>query len=240
MSQFDWRKAPPNSLERFEEPSFLERFEEARGRKQWRWLVEQVLLLIDRAEPRGRYGELRALLEEYFRQLDSIAQPAQAPTCCVFISHKSCDVKFADWIARIVVERGFDHWLDVENPTLKAVTGAPITSPYYETLVAALVEIALLNSTHLIAVHTARSHTSMWVPYEIGRAKSRRIFSSPVSGWFQPGKVEPKAGEYNYLMPRLRYRRHITHWLAGQRVDQPGACKLPGKVVTKNRIGWPR
>lgn len=236
MIQFDWRKVPPNLLERFDQ------VEEARGQEQWRWLVKRVLPLIGRPDPMGleHYGQLHSLLEQYIGRLDSLPQPAPAPMCCVFVSHKSLDVKLADWIARIAVERGFDYWLDVEDPGLKAVTGAPIASPYQEILIAALVEIALLNSTHLIAVHTARSHTSMWVPYEIGRAKSRRILSSQVSGWFQPGKVTLKAGEYTYLMPRLRYRRDITQWLAWQHVNQPGTCWLPGKVATKNRIGWPR
>jgi hypothetical protein len=58
-------------------------------------------------------------------------------------------------------------------------------------LLAAIIEIALLNSTHVMTLHTTNSAGSAWIPYELGRAKARKILSSQAAGWFDPPKILP-------------------------------------------------
>ena len=225
MSRFYWRET--------EEFNLFERFRNVRGREEWRHFLEQLLRFISRTDVARHeiYGELHQLFDGYVRSLDDAQRKSSVKECCVFISHKRCDVQFASRIAWIAVREGFDYWLDVEDPVLPAIAGASMPSPLKEILVAAIVEIALLNATHLIAVHTPQSHRSMWVPYELGRAKSRDIWSSQVSGWFEPGQT-PIAGEYTYLMERLQSRLDIERWLRSQPVNRPGYCSRPklGKI----------
>lgn len=234
MAQFDWRDAVETTLlQRFRPP---EPRGQVRGLAEWQIFIERLLSLILQPISLETYIELHRIFDGYTEALDVVQRKLPPPECCVFVSHKRCDVADAERIAWIVVQQGFDYWLDVHDPVLPHVAGAPIPSPFKETIVAAIVEMALLNATHLIAVHTPNSHTSMWVPYEIGRTKSRDIWSSQVSGWFQPqssGGAAVIAGEYTHLMERLASKPDIDRWLASQKTNQPGCCTLPWR-------GWPR
>jgi hypothetical protein len=221
MSTFDWRSATGNLLERFPD--------NVRGVEAWQAFIRRLSELMRRTDIGGHeyYGALHGIFDEYIGALDDVQKENPSPECCVFVSHKRCDEDLAARIAWIAVQKGFDYWLDVHDPVLPVIAGSAIPSPLRETIVAAFVEMALLNATHLIAVHTLRSHTSLWVPYEIGRAKSRDIWSSQVSGWFEPGQVAPIAGEYTYLMEQLANRADIDRWLAAQPVNHPPYCTVP-------------
>lgn len=230
MSRFAWRSLVGPEERRFPGPGVLEqRFpEDVAGHREWRTFIGQLLDLLRRGlnpESPETFARLHGHFDDYVDALDDV-QP-EVVECCVFVSHKRCDVAIAERIAWVAVANGFDYWLDVHDPVLPTIADADIPSPFKETIIAAIVEIALLNATHLIAVHTPQSHSSLWVPYEIGRAKSRDIWSAQVSGWFQPGKVAPKAGEYTWLMERLGSRAEIERWLHDQCVDQPGCCTKP-------------
>jgi hypothetical protein len=229
MSRFAWRRLTGPEEQRFSEPGPLEqRFPEgAAGYTEWRTFIGQLLDLIGRFNPDSpeTFSRLHELFDGYIGALDTVQ--SQVVECCVFVSHKRCDVAIAERIAWVAVANGFDYWLDVHDPILPRIASGDIPSPFKETIIAAIVEMALLNATHLVAVHTPQSHNSLWVPYEIGRAKSRDIWSAQVSGWFQPGKVAPIAGEYTWLMERLGSRAEIERWLRAQCVDRPGCCTRP-------------
>ncbi|RNJ42398.1 hypothetical protein B5V01_08130 [Mesorhizobium erdmanii] len=83
-------------------------------------------------------------------------------------------------------------------------------------MVAAVIEIALLSSSHIIAVHTLNGLQSKWIPYELGRAKSRSIVSSQSGGWFEAGRLAPgQFGSYVELCRLAKLRRSdVTAWLA--------------------------
>lgn len=230
MSRFAWRGLVGPEEQRFSGPGPLERRfpEGAAGYNEWRTFIGRMLDLIQSGlnpESPEAFFRLHELFDGYARALDAV-QP-QVIECCVFVSHKRCDIAIAERIAWVAVANGFDYWLDVHDPILPMIAGADIPSPFKETIIAAIVEMALLNATHLIAIHTPQSHSSLWVPYEIGRAKSRDIWSAQVSGWFQPGKVAPTVGEYTWLTERLGSRAEIERWLRAQRVDRPGCCTRP-------------
>jgi hypothetical protein len=70
------------------------------------------------------------------------------------------------------------------------------TDPRYALVIAAIIEIALLRSSHIIAVHTLKGLQSKWIPYELGRAKSRSIVSSQSGGWFEAGLAPGQFGSY--------------------------------------------
>jgi len=80
-------------------------------------------------------------------------------------------------------------------------------------LIAATIEIALLNSTHIIALHSAKSLASRWVPYEFGRAKSHGIVSAKAAGWFEAGQSPATCGDYVQLAVMTHDESGVMNWL---------------------------
>ena len=75
-------------------------------------------------------------------------------------------------------------WLDVHDPVLRFASAAlPPGHPVYVIIVAAIIEIALLNCTHVIAAHTPPPtntswRPSQWMSYELrpcSRARGRHL-----------------------------------------------------------------
>jgi hypothetical protein len=121
---------------------------------------------------------------------------------CVFISHRQSDWSLAEDVAKTVTNTGRDYWLDIHDPTLRWANKKVIClgSVARAILLAAIIEIALLDSTHVISLHTVNSAGSAWIPYELGRAKARKIVSSQAAGWFDPPKILPSGcPEYVHL-----------------------------------------
>jgi hypothetical protein len=54
--------------------------------------------------------------------------------------------------------------------------------PRLPILIAAIIAIGPLNSSHVVAIHTSSSAASKWIPYEFGRAKDRRLRSTLAGG----------------------------------------------------------
>ena len=102
------------------------------------------------------------------------------------MSHRKSDVEIADRIAYLAATQcGYGYWLDVDDPVLNYVnaTDVSIASPVREMLIAAIIEMGLLNSTHFIAAITWNSAGSKWIPYEFGRAKRRQLYSVYSASW---------------------------------------------------------
>ena len=86
---------------------------------------------------------------------------------CVFVSHRRSDGALARRVAFLACKEGFDFWLDVVDPNLYSVTGVTLSSEGAKAAaIAAIIEMALLNSTHVVAVMTANTKGSEWVPYQ--------------------------------------------------------------------------
>jgi len=81
------------------------------------------------------------------------------------------DYGYAERIAWLASEHGWDYWLDVHDPGL-TVINSRLLSPQSQALaVALIIEVALLNCTHVLATITDNSPGSAWIPYEYGRVQ---------------------------------------------------------------------
>lgn len=133
----------------------------------------------------------------------------------VFVSHQRSDVAEAERIAHLARNHGIDYWLDVHDPVLRLANRTiPKEDLLYPIIIAAIIEMALLNSTHLIAVHSVNSMNSKWVPYELGRIRDRHIWSLNTGGWFHP-RIDPRqCGDYVHLsLITLGGEYVVTSWL---------------------------
>src|SRR5262249_54887666 len=135
----------------------------------------------------------------------------------LFVSYKSKDRPFALRLAYLADLEGFEFWLDVLDPTLSTLnsSGAP-SAQQRSILIAATIEMGLLNSSHLIAAITANTATSRWVPYEFGRVKGQTVIAKDASSWLHRSAV-PSVPEYLYLCPIHPDEARIRGWLASER-----------------------
>jgi hypothetical protein len=143
----------------------------------------------------------------------------------VFVSHQRSDLAEAERIAYLATQAGIDYWLDIHDPLLTLASHAiSPNDPRYPYIIAAIIEMALLNSSHLIAVHTASSQSSKWVPYELGRVRDRNLLSANAGGWFHPTLPPRQCGDYVHLCRIAQGGEHgVIGWL---RSWAPGALAL--------------
>jgi hypothetical protein len=200
MMRFDWR----------ERRRLPDRYDGLPGANAWRALFEAV-----------RGGHVTTAFDRFLSQIDETDPALTKP--CVFISHRQADEARAENVAKIVSAEGYDYWLDIHDPLLKWATPV-VTGPAGAALLAGIIEIALLNSTHVIALHTSHSAGSKWIPYELGRAKARSIFSTQAAGWFETTNLPETCGEYVYLTWQTFSDPDIQNWL---RLRQPSVKLLP-------------
>ena len=211
MPRFVWEQVERESAENRYSELVL-------GREPWRELVKEVS-----AGPPEDYSEA---FDNFLAKLDRLPR-SNPPTCCLFVSHRRSDVKDAQRIASIATHAGYEYWLDIHDPMLNRLNGAAIPSPAKDILLAAAIEIGLLNSTHVIAMHTQHSigphiTLSKWIPYELGRAKARQIRSDQAACWFDQQTQPSACGEYVYLVVHTRADSEIDNWLKMKK----GTCKL--------------
>jgi hypothetical protein len=185
MIIFDWRQFEPALARRDHWPRFAttdleDRYaEDTIGHSAWREVVARVFAATTMAA-------LPEVLGGFYRETASLRTRPLQP--CVFISHQRADTHRGERVACLLDHCGLNGWLDVHDPTLIAANQLPQNDPRRSVLIAAIIEIALLNSTHIIALHSANSNASRWVPYEFGRAKSHSIVSWQAAGWFEAGQ----------------------------------------------------
>lgn len=82
--------------------------------------------------------------------------------------------------------------------------------------------MVVLHATHLLVLHTRNTASSVWVPYEIGRAKQRRLTSTDVAFWHAPIEPPPakQLPEYAYLVnwvtrdPAPKTMTQIGAWIS--------------------------
>ena len=179
------------------------------GAVEW----QQILDSAAQQDVEGASGALRGLMDR-----------DEVPVRRLFISHRQSDVEPARRVAKIAVDCGFEYWLDVEDPYLREL-GDAADSPLRAVLIAAIIEVALLNSSHIIALITpnALSHEgrarvpsqkgpSLWIPYEYGRAKARTVVSPQAAAWVSRELSGPLP-EYLHLGMKWRSESEIERWL---------------------------
>ncbi len=199
---------------------------EMRGEEEWQDLWRTLRQIAERvnADPdyQAPWGDAFQTFLDRLSLLSVQSWPAGSP-CRVFVSHRQADWPKAERVAYLATQAGLEYWLDIHDPSLAAANRAGLPSPAKEILIAAIIELGLLNSTHVLALHTANSAGSKWIPYELGRAKQRQLFSSRACGWFDPSATTPVAGEYTFLAARTHSDPEVQHWLG----NQPGCAQSP-------------
>jgi hypothetical protein len=236
MASFDWREV--------DEIDPFERFgPEVTGVELWLALLEAIWGLRERwgaavdyrEEPLFDFrelelpaGERRLDVREEVRGhytvfLERTARLGPAPRACrVFVSHQRRDASLAERIAYLATRRGFEYWLDVHDPTLRFVNAVPMPAYVRAVLIAGIIEIALINCSHVCSVQTWRARPSRWVPYEFGRVKQRSLLSTQAASWFEGGAFADRP-EYLLLGTCLLSEAAVERWLTAERQRVPGA-----------------
>lgn len=140
-----------------------------------------------------------------------------------FVSHRQIDDCPAIKIAALVQRCRLDFWLDIfdfdparnrQSRMLEHELGRPLDERERATVVAAVIEMALLNSTHLIAAVTRNSWGSMWIPYEYGRVKAfGALNATNVASWYDPNTIPITAlPEYLALAVICRSEIDVMDW----------------------------
>lgn len=114
----------------------------------------------------------------------------------VFISHKSADKPSALQIAEYMRARGVPSYLDVLDPQLQ--TTDDITS---------VIVSRVRQCSHLMAVTSAQTVSSWWVPFEIGVAtdQDRRICTFALEATTLP--------DYLKKWPVLKNTNHLDQFI---------------------------
>lgn len=217
MPDFDWRQTQTFPLEeRF--------FDNSIGWFEWKGLVTSLYSLGKNPSP----GDCMAVFDVFLQGVNTVAATAKKLSeCCLFVSHRGTtqDTAYAERIAFRAFSAGYEYWLDIHDPTLRFInTGPSIQSPVREILIAAIIEMGLLNSSHVIAVMTGKSAGSKWIPYEFGRAKQRLLYSLFSATWLEPAMQPNKCGEYIHLGVMNRTENEIDQWLR----TTSSRCRLRG------------
>lgn len=134
----------------------------------------------------------------------------------VFVSHRQADAEYGRRIAWLAGQEGFDYWLDVLDPDLTKTPG--LSAKQSALAIASVVEMALLNSTHVLAVMTPNTRGSEWVPYEYGRAKDPTMATLQAACWVGAGLSSTSLPQYLYLGPVHVNELDIRSWFRTERV----------------------
>jgi hypothetical protein len=167
--------------------------------------------------------------------------PPQLDCPRLFVSHRKCDQELALRIAWLAAQEGWDYWVDVLDPNLAALRrkqNVQSLTPAQVTLAtAAIVEFALLNCSHLIAVMTEQTRGSMWVPYEYGRVKEPAPFTMQVSCWRHPDLKADDCPEYLVLGKTLLNEEQIRGWLRWE-LERWRKAKHPTRCTQGANAPW--
>jgi hypothetical protein len=158
-------------------------------------------------------------------------KPLSPPNDCprLFISHRQSDSLYALRIAQIAADNGFTYWVDVLDPGLAILTKNPKISPnLIPLLTACIIEMALINCTHVIACLTPKTRGSLWLPYEYGRITEIPGLLRKASAWVHPKLVLSKDfPEYMHLGEKAINEQDIIDWLIIEKTGLNDCGKQP-------------
>lgn len=151
--------------------------------------------------------------------------PVSQQNLRVFISHRNrpLDRCLAEKCAKIATRAKFKYWLDLHDPSLaklnaklRAHNSLPPTVKALAT--ATIIEMALLNCTHVLAIWSAGTRGSEWVPYEYGRVKHPKLTSLRTAVLANNRFRIP---DYVYLGLRHKTLRDVENWLHNEQANAP-------------------
>ncbi len=136
----------------------------------------------------------------------------------LFISHRQVDTTYALSIAGISAGCGFAYWLDVLDPHLSTLGRLKKNSPKLRSLLTAcIIEMALINCTHIISCLTPNSRGSMWIPYEYGRITKIPRIRNRAAAWIHSLLPVADFPEYMYLGEITTNSAEISSWLTAEK-----------------------
>jgi len=121
-----------------------------------------------------RYRNLKGLFEE--AKAENFSYGSVKPSApCIFLSHRSTDKAAVRKVGEYITSKGIDIYLDADDANLQTA----VDTNDHKAITAAI-ELGISSSTDLLAFLTKNSmskeSSSVWVPYEIGFAKSHGSF----------------------------------------------------------------
>jgi hypothetical protein len=133
----------------------------------------------------------------------------------LFVSHrqKKDDRDWALRAAFLATQKGFYFWLDVLDPILPLVNHLNLNPQQKAIVTAVVIEVGLLNCSHVLCMVTPNSAGSLWVPYEYGRVKTDGLFSTQAGSWNHPLTPASSRGEYLELGVDTHNELEIETWL---------------------------
>jgi hypothetical protein len=144
--------------------------------------------------------------------------PGRCPR--VFVSHRKDDSVDALRLAKLVQQCGYNYWLDILNPALLAIPGMGLSEQAKAVAMASVIEMGLLNCTHVLALITANTKGTMWIPYEYGRVKEPPPVTLQGACWVRSDYTD-SLPEYLLLGPVLHTDDDIRGWLGAVLPGRP-------------------
>jgi len=152
---------------------------------------------------------------EAWRRLTQLAVPnlslQKIPR--LFVSHRQSDRDYALRAAWLATQQGFHFWLDVLNPALQNLPHRNLPPQQQALVTAIIIEMGLLNSSHVLALVTRNAPGSLWIPYEYGRVKANRLFSVQAGCWIDKQSTQQAKAEYLELGITTSSEPDIEIWL---------------------------
>ncbi len=159
--------------------------------------------------------------------------PGRCPR--VFISHRQADTDEALRVAELVQQCGYDYWLDILNPELLNIPSMALPKQAEAIAMASVIEMGLLNCSHVIALITKHTEGTLWIPYEYGRVKEPPPVTLQAACWIHRDYAG-NLPEYLYLGPVHYSEAEIQAWLTappGTPAKQPCAPTDWTQAATK-------
>lgn len=135
----------------------------------------------------------------------------------LYVSHRKCDLQNALRLSWLADQAGFEVWLDVVNPNLQPlqshVGAGPLSLAQTSLAVASIIEMGMLNATHLLLVMTPNTVGSAWLPYQFGRAANCEAGELQAASWASQQVPKSTLPEYLALGTQLFSETEYRSWL---------------------------
>jgi hypothetical protein len=156
-----------------------------------------------------RLAEVPAV--ENLKAIQDLVRTSSPPACpCLFVSHRQADRDDALSMAYLAYKHSFQYWVDALDPNLQNA-GIAANS----ILTAGIIEMALLNCTHVAALMTPNTPGSAWVPYEYGRLAEYPTLTNNAIAWRHPNFPPKNIPEY-MLLRSVYETNDISTWLMNE------------------------
>jgi hypothetical protein len=147
----------------------------------------------------------------------------------LFVSHRRDDKDYALRIAELAARNGFAYWVDVLDPDLKSLANSRVPERLFPLVTACIIEMALINCTHVIACLTPNSRGTLWIPYEYGRITELPGLSINACAWLDPNLLSVDFPEYMLLGEITKNENEIETWLRSEwNICGKNSCKPDG------------